>query len=158
MMREERGSGLQVVGRGWGALSEAPVVVSDEKQVICSLTASGGGACVFTVCAGARAHKQVRVRLSHGERRVADAGAAARCAGQRTREARARAHAGGSDWSGSRRPCWVSSTNYRALHICCHPTGHRVCSGTAPTHTHTQQQHRKLHKLFKAFSSTCHSH
>lgn len=33
-------------------------------------------------------------------------------------------------------PRWVSSTNYCTLHICCHPTEHRVCSGTMPTHTH----------------------
>lgn len=37
-------------------------------------------------------------------------------------------------------PCWVSSTNYCGPHICCHPTGHRVCSGIPPPppppHTH----------------------
>lgn len=41
-------------------------------------------------------------------------------------------------------PRWVSSTNYCTLHICCHPTEHRVCWGTVPTHTHTNitKKHR----------------
>ncbi len=162
-----------------GALSEALWGLSDVKQVICSITVSMGcvyvRVCLCIVCVhGCVISCQVRWQASR---------CVCMCVSKIVKE-----KVSIWDWlcrgvcvcvrvrtwwwerlewiSGSR---WVSSTNYCTLHICCHPTERRVCSGTMPTHTHTPtnthtpywaslRQKQKLHKLFKASPFTCHSH